>query len=112
MYTSSNKTVKASEIIDKKVLSIAKQRIGKVEDIILTRNSNGEAHYVILSSGGFLGLGENSYAVPWDSIHYDTDEKSFILNINHERLKTAPPYNKNSWTEEFAKSIYDYYKSL
>jgi hypothetical protein len=42
--------------------------------------SSGKINYAVLSYGGFLGMGDRLFAVPWPALKLDTANKSFILN--------------------------------
>jgi hypothetical protein len=69
--------------------------------------------YAVLSFGGFLGLGEKLFAVPWQALHLDTINKRFVLNIDKERLKTAPGFNTDAWPDmsdvTWANQIHSFY---
>lgn len=104
--------VKSEDIIGKKVLSNNDEKIGKIEEIVLDKSS-GQVRYVVLSCGGFLGLGENLYAIPWKSISYDPEEEGFKLMIDSEKLKSAPNFEKSNWPNfadpSFEQRINSYY---
>ena len=52
--------------------------------------SSGRIGYAVLSYGGFLGMGDRLFAVPWQALRLDTQNKRFTLNANKDRLKNAP----------------------
>lgn len=86
--------------------------LGKVEEIMLDIHS-GRVAYVVLSFGGFLGLGDKLFAVPWDSLALDTNRQVFVLNVDRETLQNAPGFDKNNWPltgdTEWLANIYKYY---
>jgi hypothetical protein len=47
------------------------QKIGSVERVMIDKIS-GKVAYAVMSFGGFLGMGEDYYPVPWASLKYDT----------------------------------------
>jgi len=51
-------------------------------------------HWTILF-GGFLGMGDKLFAIPWSALALDTVEKRFILNVDKELLKRAPTMKKS-----------------
>jgi hypothetical protein len=57
----------------------------------------GRIAYAVLSFGGFLGMGDKLFAIPWNALALDTVEKRFILNVDKERLKGAPGFDKENW---------------
>lgn len=105
--------VKAKDqVLDVDVKNRAKENLGTIEEIVLDKQS-GLVAYVVLGAGGLLGIGEKYFALPWNSISYDPDEESFILNVDKEKLKNAPGFDKNHWPDmsdkQWGATIYQYY---
>ncbi|EDT06265.1 PRC-barrel domain-containing protein [Burkholderia ambifaria] len=86
----------ATTLTGDKVLSSDGKEIGKVIDIMLDVCS-GRIAYVVLSCGGFLGMGDKLFAVPWGAFTLDTDEKCFRLDATEERMKSASGFDKDHW---------------
>ena len=86
--------------------------LGDVQEIMLDMR-NGQVSYAVLSFGGFLGMGEKLFAVPWVALTLDTTNKRFILNVEKERLAHAPGFDKDKWPDmadpRWAKEIHSYY---
>jgi hypothetical protein len=74
----------------------------------------GEVSYAVLSFGGFLGIGDDHYPLPWQSLKYDTDLGGYRTGIAQDQLQAAPKYgNDNDWNwsdPERARSVNDYYR--
>lgn len=107
--------VKAKEeIIGVYVKNRAKEDLGEIYEIMLDKNT-GKVSYVVLESGSFLGMGGKLFAIPWQAINYDPNEQCFILNVNREKLKNAPGFDKNNWPNisdrSWGESITQYYGS-
>jgi sporulation protein YlmC with PRC-barrel domain len=66
--------------------------LGNIKEIMLDMCS-GRVSYAVLSFGGFLGMGEKLFAVPWSALTLDTVNKRFILKIDKERLMDAPGFD-------------------
>src|ERR1700730_13912797 len=47
------------------------KRIGKIERVMLDKIS-GKVAYAVTSFGGFLGMGEDYFPLPWSQLQYDT----------------------------------------
>src|SRR5437868_3935617 len=47
------------------------KRIGSIQRIMIDKIS-GKVAYAVMSFGGFLGIGEDYYPVPWPTLKYDT----------------------------------------
>ncbi|MFP5484688.1 MAG: PRC-barrel domain-containing protein [Gammaproteobacteria bacterium] len=86
--------------------------LGDVKEIMLDMRS-GRVSYAVLSFGGFLGMGEKLFAVPWDALKLDTENKRFTLGVNKEQLEGAPGFDKNHWPDmadvAWEKGIHDFY---
>lgn len=106
--------VKTSEVIGVDVENTQGEDLGSVEEIILDKVT-GNVRYVVLSFGGFMGMGDKLFALPWNSLSYDENKGSFILNVAKEKLEKAPGFNKENWPnfsdKKWAKDIFDYYDS-
>jgi len=113
MEEHSNNVVRTDDVIGKKVMSFDNESLGKIEEIVLDKVS-GTCHYVVLSFGGFLGMGDKYFALPWKSISYNTDVDGFVLNVDKDRLKNAPGFDKDNWPDfadqTYQKSLSDFYQ--
>jgi PRC-barrel domain len=56
----------------------------------------GKVAYAVISFGGFLGLGEDYYPMPWASLKYDTNLGGYRVGVTEDQLKGAPKYNRNT----------------
>ena len=101
MEQHSNQVVKTCDVIGKSVLSYTNEKLGSIEEIVLDKVS-GETKYVVLSFGGFLGMGDKLYALPWKSINYDLNEDAFKLGIDKENWP-------NFADPKFSSTLSDFY---
>jgi hypothetical protein len=51
---------------------------------------SGRVAYAAMSFGGFLGIGSEYRAVPWNSLHYNEQLDAYELNVSDDQLKNAP----------------------
>jgi len=86
----------ATTLTGDNVLSSDGKEIGKVVDIMLDVGS-GRIAYAVLSCGGFLGIGDKLFAVPWSAFTLDTGKKCFRLDVTEERMKSASGFDKDHW---------------
>jgi sporulation protein YlmC with PRC-barrel domain len=86
--------------------------LGKVDEIMIDVPS-GRVAYAVLSFGGILRMGNKLFAVPWDVLTVDEDQKCFILNIDRARLENAPGFDKDNWPDmtdpAWGNQIYSHY---
>lgn len=92
----SKSVVKTDEIIGTNVTNTEGENLGEITEIIIDKLS-GKVRYVVLSFGGLFGLGDKLFALPWDILKYDETEDAFLVNIDKEKLKNAPGFDKNNW---------------
>ena len=86
----------ADSITGDEVCNMQDEKLGKIQDIMLDL-TEGKIRYAVLSSGGFLGMGDRLFAVPWKALKLDKDNKRFMLNVDAERIKNAPGFDKDNW---------------
>ena len=72
--------------------------MGNVEDIVIDVLT-GRIVYAVLSFGGFLGLGEKLYAVPWKALRYVKEMKVYVLNVNRDEIELGPSFDKGAWPQ-------------
>ena len=69
------------------------QRLGSVYNFMVDKRS-GKAEYAVMSFGGFLGMGDSYYPLPWKSLAYDTDLGGYVVDLDKSRLQGAPSYER------------------
>ncbi|MGH8490701.1 MAG: PRC-barrel domain-containing protein [Gammaproteobacteria bacterium] len=70
--------------------------LGEIQDIMIDVPS-GRVGYAVLSFGGFLGMGDKLFAIPWNALTLDAENERFILDVPKERLDSAPGFDKDHW---------------
>jgi sporulation protein YlmC with PRC-barrel domain len=112
-FTMAKRSQKATDLIGKPVVNNSSEKLGKIEDIVVDAG-NGRILYGVLSFGGFLGMGDKLFAIPWESLQLPPDAKDLVLNVSKDRLKTAEGFDKNQWPnfadEQWATKTYKYYE--
>lgn len=88
----------ASTLAGDSVRNAAGEDLGKIDEIMIDIPS-GRVAYAVLSFGGFLGMGDKLFAVPWRALKVDEDEKCFILNVDRRTIERAPGFDKNEWPD-------------
>src|SRR5674476_1371857 len=74
-----------------------RNKIGSIERVMIDKQS-GKVSYAVLSFGGFLGIGDDHYPLPWQSLKYDTTLGGYVTGVTEAQLKSAPKYgNDNAW---------------
>jgi hypothetical protein len=87
-------------------------QIGSIERVMIDKRS-GKVSYAVLSFGGFLGIGDDHYPLPWESLKYDTNLGGYRTGITEKQLQGAPKYRSdNDWSWEDrtrTRGVDDYY---
>ena len=86
----------ASTLKGDKVVNHKGEDLGKIEEIMLDLD-HGRIAYAVLSFGGFLGMGDKLFAIPWQAFAVDTAQKRLILNTKKELLEKATGFDKSNW---------------
>jgi sporulation protein YlmC with PRC-barrel domain len=86
----------ADTLIGNDVYNSANESLGSIKELMIDM-STGKISYAVLSFGGFLGVGDRLFAVPWQALKLDTTNKRFTLNASKEQLKNAPGFDKDHW---------------
>ncbi|MBR1140897.1 MULTISPECIES: PRC-barrel domain-containing protein [Bradyrhizobium] len=87
-------------------------KIGTIERVMIDKLS-GRVSYVVLAFGGFLGLGNDHYPLPWQSLKYDTRLGGYVTGVTEEQLRGAPKYSDErewDWGDlATGRKVDDYY---
>lgn len=102
----------ASSIIGTNVENSQGDNLGDIKEIMIDTTS-ARISYVVVSFGGFLGIGDKYFAVPWEAFTIDTDQENFILDVPKEKLEDAPGFDQDNWPDnadhQYLTSVYEYY---
>lgn len=88
----------ASTLIGDSVVNQNGDDLGDLKEVMVDMRS-GTIGYAVLSFGGFLGMGDKLFAVPWNALTLDTVNKHLVLNVDKKRLEDAPGFDKDSWPD-------------
>ncbi len=107
--TKFRRTLGSATLRHDKVVNLAGQDIGTVEELMIDVTT-GRVAYVVLSFGGFLGIGSKLFALPWSAITVDEGKKRFVVNVTREALEKMPGFDKDHWPDlndlEYASGVY------
>ena len=92
------KHLTASSLLGDKIYNTAGEQLGEIKDIMLNLDE-GTIAYVVIEFGGFLGMGQKLFSVPFDALHLDAENQTFILHRSKESLESEPGFDKDHWPE-------------
>src|SRR5215470_330503 len=107
-----NTTTSAAALSAKSLIGTRIENL-KNEDLGI-EPEEGRVMFAVLSFGGFLGMGEKLFAVPLQAMRTSaTDDKTFLLDVDKEKLKNAPGFDKDRWPDlsdrAFGSTVYTFY---
>jgi len=88
------------------------EKVGQIERVMIDKIS-GKVAYAVMSFGGFMGIGEDYYPLPWSVLTYNPRLEGYEVNVTEQQLKGAPHYGRSDnwdWSDPArGRSVYDYY---
>ena len=112
MGRESRRVMSAGTLAGDRVRNSAGEDLGKIEEIMLDVPT-GRVAYAVLSFGGFLGLGNKLFAVPWEALTLNERDHEFILNVDKEQLESAPGFDKDNWPDmadpQWGSQVFQHY---
>ena len=98
MLATEPQVLSASTISGDAVQNPAGEDLGSIKDLMIDLDS-GRVAYAVLSFGGFLGMGDKLFAVPFKAMEMNADEHCFVLDVDKKRLETAHGFDKDHWPD-------------
>lgn len=110
----SPRVVQISKLIGNKVVNPSGELLGNLKELVFDVE-DGRIAYAVLSFGGFMGVGDKLFALPWEALVLNPDDDTFILDVEKEVLREAPGFDKDHWPDDaqyeagWLVDIYEYY---
>lgn len=112
MTKNDTRVLSASTIIGDKVINAKGENLGDIKELMIDLDS-GRVAYAVLSFGGMLGMGDKLFAIPFKALNLRPDRDNFMLDVDKDRLKNAPGFDKNNWPStadrKWGTEIHSYY---
>jgi sporulation protein YlmC with PRC-barrel domain len=101
-----NKTMqqisRASKIIGAKVTNPKGESLGDIQELVVDPES-GQVVYAVVTFGGWFGLGDKLFALPWRALTWARDKENYVLDVDKDTLKKAPGFDKKHWPDSTNK---------
>ncbi len=102
------KILTVTSIIGDKVENNQGEDLGKIKDIMLDIQA-GTISYVVLETGGILGINEKLFAIPFRALKLKQEDHKFILNVDKDQFEQAPGFDKDHWP---GTNSHEYYQGV
>lgn len=97
-------TVRASQLIGMNIQNDQEESVGEIKDFVLDSRT-GKVRYVAVTYGGFLGVGNKMFAVPFEAFQAkhdpddpdDPDDYVLVLNVTQSQLDGATGFDEDHW---------------
>jgi BON domain-containing protein/PRC-barrel domain protein len=86
---------RASSVMGSSVKDLAGKDAGKIEDLLL--DHRGHVGYAVVSFGGFMGIGDKLFAVPWDAVIIDREKRIAFVDVKKETLERSPSFTADKY---------------
>jgi PRC-barrel domain len=88
-------------------------KLGTIERLMIDKLS-GQVRYAVMSSGGFLGMGESYHPLPWGILNYNAEEGAYVVDLDRGTLEGAPHYlgsDEPDWSDrDYNVRVLEYYR--
>jgi sporulation protein YlmC with PRC-barrel domain len=92
------KVLTAKSIIGDNIENPNGDELGTIKDLMVNIQT-GKIDYVVLEYGGFLGIGNKLFAIPFEALQINEKKEVFILDKTEDYLRKAPGFDKEHWPE-------------
>lgn len=91
------------------------EKIGTVHDLMIDK-VGGNVAYVVVSAGGFLGMGDKRLPLPWNTLTYDVNREGYVSSSSRDTLTGGPAYASDEeidWHDpEFETRVHKHYDAV
>lgn len=73
--------------------------IGELDHLMFNKQS-GHVVFAVVAFGGFLGLGQSYYPLPWEALKYDTRRGGYVTGVTADQLRDSPAFSPEAWEDK------------
>ncbi len=87
------------------------EHLGSIHNFMVDKLS-GKVEYAVMTFGGFLGIGERFYPLPWQTLNYEEEFGGYVVNVDRATLEKAPSYTVDEapWADPaYGRGVHGYY---
>lgn len=110
--TSPKALIESDRVEGTAVYGADNSHLGTIKRLMIDKKS-GQVAYAVMSFGGFLGMAEDTYTIPWSKLDYETDIGGYKTDISPDAVKGAPDFYRSDdyqWNDrDHERRLHDYY---
>jgi hypothetical protein len=85
--------MRARTLIGLDLKNAQNESIGEIDDVVV--DADGRVQQVVVSVGGFLGVGARSVAIAWSDVHFDAQRETATVNMTKDQLAAQPEFQRH-----------------
>ena len=89
-------------------------KLGMIQRVMIDKRS-GKVAYAVMTFGGFLGIGDEHRALPWNVLRYNEGLDAYELDVTENQLRNAPVlvtgWDPGEIGRDWERNIHDYYQA-
>jgi sporulation protein YlmC with PRC-barrel domain len=109
----SSAPVKASDAVGTSVVNPAGDSLGTIKEFVIDPHT-AKVVYAVVTFGGFLGMGEKLFAIPFSAFQYNMTKNEYVLQASKELLSAASGFDPDHWPtmsdEKWNRDLYTHYQ--
>lgn len=93
------------------VYSRDRERLGTIYNFMVDKVS-GQVEYAVMRYGGFLGMGQRYYPLPWRVLTYHRDAGGYVIDMSARDFEEAPSFDRDSEPEfdrNYGRKVHSWY---
>ncbi len=88
---------KATDVLGRTIHNPQGETLGRITDVVFEPEKAGSILYVVMSFGGFLGVGEKLFAIPWSELSRSENRADYVLGVPREAFERARGIQHDDW---------------
>jgi sporulation protein YlmC with PRC-barrel domain len=110
-YNETSALIASDKVEGTSVFDMHGKKLGKILNFMVNKHS-GQVEYAVMSFGGFIGMDEDHYPLPWQKLKYAVERQGFVVDVTKEMLNNAPKHERGDYPEydpAYGMMINNYY---
>jgi sporulation protein YlmC with PRC-barrel domain len=107
----SSNVISSDKVEGTTVYGTSGDKLGSISELMIDKQS-GKVRYAVLKFGGLLGIGTESYPLPWEMLKYDTSKDGYTVPVDKSMLDDAPRYSDDKtpdWNADYGREVHAHY---